>query len=204
MPQLETELARRRRVADMMLTAHSVLRDRYAVRAAALDVAVLALSVLLCLTTFLDPAVLRVVHVSDSTAHITLGISSAAVFFLALVQLRVDWKACAVEHQRACEKLARLKGDYRRIATGFATGAPTGPSDTARVLEAADRILEELRPIPDSEFASLKARHNRKVEVSRILDRYPGAPVLLLRTMLWWRHTVRVLKDGSADKKTET
>src|SRR5205809_2804587 len=203
MSQLETELARRRRVVDMMLTAHSILRDRYAVRATALDVAVLGLSVLLCLTTFLDPAVLRVAHVSETTAHITLGVSSAAVFFLALVQLRVDWKARAVEHQRACEKLARLKGDYRRLATNSATGGSAGPSETARVLEAADRVLEELRPIPDSEVATLKARHNRKVEVSRILDRYPGAPVVLLRSMLWLRHSMAVLKGLPSNKKTD-
>jgi len=137
-------------------------------------------------------------------AHVTLGFSSAALFFLALVKLRVDWKARAIEHQRACEKLARLKADYRLIATATATGTPIVPSETTRVLQAADRVLEELRPIPDSAFASLKARHNRKVEVSRILDRYPAAPVLLLRTMLWWRHTVGVLKRGSTNKKTET
>src|SRR5437870_168863 len=204
MSQLDADLARRRRVVDMMLTAHSILRDRYSVRATALDVAVLGLSVVLCLTTFLDPAVLRVAHIGEDAAHITLGISSAAVFFLALVQLRVDWKARVIEHQRACEKLARLKGEYRRLATAPAVSTPAGPSDTTRVLEAADRVLEELRPIPDSEFASLKARHNRKVEVSRILDRYPGAPVLLLRTMLWWRHTVGVLKGGSTNNKKET
>ena len=203
MSQLDADLARRRRVVDMMLTAHSILRDRYSVRSTALDVAVLGLSVVLCLTTFLDPAVLRVAHISESTAHITLGISSAAVFFLALVQLRVDWKARAVEHQRACEKLARLKADYRRLATAPTVGTPAGPSDAARVLETADRVLEDLRPIPDSEFATLKARHNRKVEVSRILDRYPGAPVLLLRTVLWWRHTIGVLKDGDSNKKMD-
>src|SRR2546421_11933803 len=151
MSQLEAELARRRRVVDMMLTAHSILRDRYSVRATALDVAVLGLSVLLCLTTFLDPAVLRAAHISESTAHVTLGISSAAVFFLALVQLRVDWKARAVEHQRACEKLARLKGDYRRLATASATVKPSGLSDTTRAFDAADRVLEELRPIPEGE-----------------------------------------------------
>ncbi len=187
----------------MMLTAHSVLRDRYSGLATTLDVTLLGFSVLLCLTTFLDPAVLRGAHVSENTARITLGISSAAVFFLALVQLRVDWKARAVEHGRASERLARLKGDYRRLATATATATPAHASATASVLEAADRLLEELKPIPDKQFASLKARHNRKVEVSRILDRYPGAPVLLLRAMLWWRHTVGALKGGSANKKTE-
>src|SRR5438270_8585507 len=141
MTPLEPELARRRRVVDMMLTAHSILRDRYSVRSTALDVAILGLSVLLCLTTFLDPAVLRIAHVSEGAAHITLGFSSAAVFFLALVQLRVDWKARAVEHQRACEKLARLKADYRRLRAASETASPTDPSEIARVLEAADRVL---------------------------------------------------------------
>jgi hypothetical protein len=183
-----------------MLTAHAILRDRYSRRATTLDLATLGVSVILCLTTFVDPDALRLANVSPEEARVILGVSSAVVFFLALVQLRVDWKARAAGHQRACEKLARLKADYRRLATAT---VPPGSVDSSQVFEQADRVLEELAPIPDREFISLKARHRRKVEVSRFLDRYPGAPILLLRATLWWRHTRAALKGRPSDEERQ-
>jgi hypothetical protein len=190
------ELTRRRRVVDQMLTAHSVLRDRYARRAATVDLGGLAFSVIICLLTFVDPTLLRYFGADDILARIATGLSAACVFFVSLVQLRVDWKTRSAEHERAVERLARAKALYRRTKYDLENphdGSKVEPRDT---FQEVDLLLEDVTAIPDNEFVALKAIHNRKVIASRIVDRYPGTSLLLVRCALWWRHTRDALRNG--------
>ena len=54
----QEEAERRYRVADMMITAHSALRDRYAHRAVALDVLILLASVAITALALADESYL--------------------------------------------------------------------------------------------------------------------------------------------------
>ena len=197
------ELGRRRRVVDMMLTAHSILRDRYAWRAASVDVAGLAFSVVLCLLTFVDPALLRYLGASDDRARLILGLCAGVVFFVSLVQLRVDWKARSERHGKAVERLARVKALYRRVKHELESVGGGRQADLVRALQEGDALLEDIIPIPDREFVRLKALHNRKVLVSRALDRLPAASLTLLRWVIWWRHT-RATARSSATNQART
>ncbi len=182
------EVTRRHRVMDQMLTAHSILRDRYGFRAVVLDVLVLVFSATLVATSFLDPALLHWLNLSDQAARITIGIASVGVFIISLFQLRVDWKVRAASHNRAVEKLGLLKAQYRALRGSF------DPLVAQVLLAKSNEILSELIPIPESEFATLKAQHLQKVEVSRLLDRYPSAPLLILKAKLSLRHTIAALR----------
>jgi hypothetical protein len=197
------ELARRRRVVDMMLTAHSVLRDRYARRASVVDVIGLAFSVVLCLFTWPDPALIRYAGVNDNLARIILGLCAAAVFCVSVVQLRVDWKARGAEHQKAAEKLARVKALYRRVKHEVENSGGEGEDRLASAFEEGDALIEDIRAIPEREFIPLKALHNRKVTVSRVLDRFPGASLRLLRWAIWWRHTGAALQSGATNQSSD-
>jgi hypothetical protein len=66
--------------------------------------------------------------------------------------------------------------------------------------EEMDGALASLRPIPDEQFTILKARHMRKVELSKLLDHYPAAPLMLLRMKLLVRHSRGLI----AEKSTST
>ena len=63
-----TELERNFRVIDMMLTMHSVLRDRNKRRALVVDIVLLALSVVICTAIFLDPRVINTLSVSQEAS----------------------------------------------------------------------------------------------------------------------------------------
>jgi len=186
-----------------MLTAHSILRDRYGWRATAVDVAGLAFSVVLCLLTFVDPALLRRLGAGDDLARIVLGLCAGVVFFISLVQLRVDWKARSAEHEKAVERLARVKALYRRVKHESENLEGGGTADLSRAFQEGDALMEGMIPIPDQEFVRLKALHNRKVVLSRVLDRFPAASLLLLRWAIWWRHTCAAVRSDASHQSLD-
>lgn len=161
------------------------------------------MSVVLCLVTFVDPALLQKIGIDPDFARFTLGVCGAAVFLVSLVQLRVDWKALASEHQSAVEKLANAKALYRRTKHELMSMEDGGAAHLARALQEGDGLVNHITPIPDREFVTLKALHGRKVMVSRVLDRFPGAGVRTIRWSLWWRHTLAALRHRDTDQRPE-
>src|SRR4051794_2618300 len=79
---LREEVATRARVADQMLSAHARLRDKYARRAALLDVVNLGVSTVLCAVTFVDPQLITAVDLREQTGRILIGALATIVFFL--------------------------------------------------------------------------------------------------------------------------
>ena len=198
---LEEELRRRKRISDMMLTAHSVLRDRFWMRAAAFDIILLALSAILCGTVFLDPALVRHFHLEPEATRAILGACSILVFILSIIGLRVDWKERSARHQQACRALADIKAKSRELM-----GAPEErqAKETPEFLRVSGFLMSELTPIPDVEFVELKAKHRQKVEISRLLDTYPSAPVWLLRWKLRCRDSFAIISKDLKEKGDDT
>jgi hypothetical protein len=178
-----------------MLSAHSILRDRYNRRAAVLDLILLGVSILLCLTTFLDPTILRAIGIGEEQGRIVLGVLSAVAFFVALMQWRVDWRDGGGEHRRAASSLGVLKARCRELRRRFRHQVGCADAEVVAWFNEMDGALVSLKPIPDAQFTVLKACHMRKVEVSRLLDRYPAAPLTVLRLKLWARHVKGLIAD---------
>lgn len=177
---IPSALLRRERIADMMLTAHATLRDRYAARALVLDVLTLLLATVLCATVFVDPAVLTSLHVTADSARVVLGVTSIAVFLASILTLRLDWKERAARHNVACTILAGIKARCRDLRSG----AGTASSELPEFLRASAEALNGLPAIPEKRFVALKARHRFKVELSRMLDKHPTVPTWLARLYL--------------------
>ena len=186
-----------------MLSAHSILRDRMRRRAVALDLALFAVAIALCATALLDPAVLDSLHIHRERARIALGVLALAAFFLSLAQWRVDWKDMASRHAAACNALAALKAECRQWKVRYEAGERSSPGEIDAWFANMDGRLGELQPIPDCLFASLKASHKRKIEVSRLLDRYPTAPLMLVRLKLAIRHIRGLLRAELRDVADE-
>jgi len=187
------DAARRRfETIDMMLSMHSTLAQENERRALWLDLTVLCASLTLATTALMDPAVLTSRGISTEGARVFLAGSSLVVFALSIVGLRVDWKERAGRHQRAASILAELKARWRAVAN-----AQTDADHAA--VEQLDRhatfAMTLLPPIPESDFQRLKAKHKKKVALSKLIDTYPGAWLPLLRVKVFLRESLAATRD---------
>lgn len=185
------ELEHHYRVIDMMLTMHSTLRDRYQRRALLVDLVLLCSSVILCAAVFIDPNVLKSLNIDPQMSQIAIGICSVLVFLISVVELRVDWKEKAERHSQANDTLGRLKAECREL---LKSEDQPDPQRVREQCHACAWALNNLPKIPEAEFHRLKALHKRKIELSKMIDAYPGSPLLMLRLLLWFRATRNLLK----------
>jgi len=171
------EISRQTRIIDMMISMHSILRDRFRRRALAVDLVVLVASACLLAVRFVDPAILQVLKVTPERARLVTGIVSVIVFLMSLVMLRVDWKERSSQHARAASALAGLKSRGRTLGL-----TPNADYDVnaAEFLQDCARTMAGLIPIPESNFVRLKARHLQKRLLSEAIGANPGAPVFLV------------------------
>jgi hypothetical protein len=189
---IESELRRRERISDQMLTAHSILRDRYSRRALALDILLVFAGSLLCATTFLDPSVGKYIGVGTDGLRFILGASSISVFILSLIVLRVDWKEKTTRHQEACRSLAHIKAGSREL---LAAPEHIRDSEGPEFLRTSAFCMSQFQPIPDAAFIKLKAKHREKIKVSRLLDQYPSAPLWVMRLKLRAADTCSLIRS---------
>jgi hypothetical protein len=175
---------RRFSILDQMLTMHSVERDRYRRWSTALTLLVLGLSIVATMVALISGE--RHVDFGSfkATVQTAVGILTAIIFFLTLVDLRVDWRERARGHQEAADKLAELKAQFR----GATTQNNTVTGNGVDLALEYDQVMEAIVPITERRFLRLKAKHKRKVAISRLLDRRPHAPV-------WWLRICLMLKD---------
>ena len=181
MSDIYDELRRKARVADMMLSMHAILRDRYARRATSLDMTIFAAATLLSATTFLDPAVIIDRGWKPETVRLIMGLCSLTLFFLSILVLIVDWKQKATRHQYACRNLSDIKAKAREL---LAKSQHLDVNSVEDFLRTSAFVMSELPPIPDTQFGPLKAKHKRKLAMSEMLDAHPTAPLWLLKAKL--------------------
>jgi len=108
---------RRFGILDQMLTMHSVEQDRYRRWATALTLLILALSIVATMVAFLSGEKRVDFGLFTATVQTAVGILTAFIFFLSLVDLRVDWRERARGHQDAAAKLAELKAKFRGLGS---------------------------------------------------------------------------------------
>lgn len=188
------EYKRRFGVLDMMLTGHSVERERYSRWSMLLTLLVVALSIVTTMTALIASNREIDFGIATMTAQTAVGVLSAVIFFLALLELRVDWRQRAWSHERAVAELSELKAIYR--GASFADDGEVEGSG-ANLVTAYDQAMEAVVPIPENRFLKLKSRHRRKVAVSRMIDRRPGAPV-------WWLRLCLMLQDSRCTDRSRS
>lgn len=172
----ENEHERKRRVIDQMITAHSVLRDRFKRRAFFLSISLLTAAVVLNACVFVRDDVLTGFGLDPKRANIVLGVASAFTFLISLIEVRVDWSGQSRLHEDGVKKLFRLKLALCKLDEATQEDAP---HKNEKQNEEFERVMSEIVPLPEGEFNSLKARHRFKVELSKRIDQHPSAP-------LWW------------------
>lgn len=181
------EIDRVLRVSDMLVTAHANLRERNARRALLLDLTILGISVWLTAVVFVEPRLNLKLTPFRLDPQIWVGVLGVFVFFLSIVQLRVDWKGRSDAHKRAFDLYAKVKNECRHLLSldGILTREACQQSLT--MFELASDVGCQ---VPERDFLKQKRRHLQKVAISRHLDKHPSASVALLRVRMWWKDNV--------------
>jgi hypothetical protein len=167
----------------MTITGHSILRDRFRRREQAVTLTIMALSVVAVALAFVNGK--PQVTLLGVSANVTTWVGSLtiAIFLLALLAALVDWKRSAWAHEDAARRLSELKAKFRS-ANDAGPIVVSGDVDLRSEYEA---ILENVAVIPESAFLALKAKHHRKVAVSRLISDHSGAPLVYVRLLAVWR-----------------
>ncbi|QKC82551.1 hypothetical protein [Mesorhizobium sp. NZP2077] len=180
---LREELERIRRVSDMLCTGHANLRDHYAGMAFALDLAILALTTWLAALAFVAPTINVSLTPFGMDVQVWVGLLSVGALFLAIVQLKTDWKARSEAHRRTLDIYSEVKRE-----AGYLLAADEVDEETCRrVLARYDTASAAGVEIPERLFLGQKRRHMMKVAVSKHLDAHPGASIVLTRVRFWFR-----------------
>jgi hypothetical protein len=159
----------------MLVTCHSVLRDRYSRRALILDALILVASAWLTAMAFVDPEIAKQLAFPGLSPVMTIGLIGTITFALAVLQLRVDWKARADRHHQAAALYAQSK-----LRLGELTACGASDEDRANALSSYRSLSEVCIPVPENQFNKLKKKHLVKVLVSTELSRHPGAFIWLI------------------------
>ena len=183
------ELDRQYRSLKQMISMHSMLRDQYHRRAVFINLVLLAASVVFCATTFACDYISKRLGVSEELTTDVLGVASITAFFAALAALVLDWKGKAARHSEAVKALTNALVFFRNARTEDDWPEAQVSALSQAYWNAASNVV----PIPDGRFTALKARHLRKVEVSRTSDSMPGCPLFLIRFRVFFRSVFKLM-----------
>ncbi len=178
------DFERRRRILDMMLTMHSVLRDRYERRSTGLTLLVMGLSILATGVAFISDSAIVTIGPITARVQVWVGMLTCVIFLLSIVELLVEWRRRAWAHGEAARNLGDLKAQFRHVHPEG--GVVHSEVDLLGEYDETMDALNALRvPIPEAKFNRLKARHLRKVEISRRISAQPQRPAFLHRIDLF-------------------
>jgi hypothetical protein len=178
------EVKRIHRVSDMLCSAHASMRDRYSRRALLLDIAILASSTWVLALVFVEPRIGLALTPMHIDPVLWIGLVSIASFFMSIVQVKVDWKGCSDKHVQALRMYAEVK---RECSYMLASGHGLIKDECQNILVRYEMAGSLGVEIAEGEFLRQKARHLRKVRISKYLDSHPSASVLFIRVKAWLR-----------------
>ncbi|WP_366924371.1 hypothetical protein MFMK1_001341 [Metallumcola ferriviriculae] len=177
-------------VIDMMLTAHSFLRDRYDFYAQIFDVLQFVVAVVLNSAVLAD--VFNLMQIGKQVTNIIIGISSIILLLLSLTTLVMGWKDKALKHNEAAGILSNMKLNCRLLKLEPVLSLEQVQKQT----DAYNNKLNDLPiSIPERQFLKLKAYHQRKKMLSEAMSEYPGSSAFLIRMMLWLKVNLKVLRS---------
>jgi len=186
------EYSRRLRILDMMLSAHSDLRDRNERRSTGLTLLIMVLSIMTTAVAFISGEPDLSIGPFKASVQVWVGLLSCGVFVLSIVELLVEWRRQAWAHDEAAQRLADLKATFRR-----ARRDGQNVQSDVDLLDAYDHVMDALGAlrvrIPEAQFNRLKARHLRKVALSKRVSARPERPS--------WLHRLDVLREGLGKSK---
>lgn len=192
---LRAEGERALRVADMLVTGYSILRDRYGRLAVGLDIIILFSSAWITVLSLADQKYTKVLTTGEFAPAELIGLVAVLTFILSIFQLRVNWKQLSDRYAQAASSYVTAKHLLRQALNEDA-GEAAGLQDAIRFYS---QIGRDHIPIPDRKFNALKRRHLIKVFVSKELSENPGANIFIIKLRFWLKSNFKELtgREGS-------
>jgi len=175
------ELNRQFRVLNQTLSIHCFLRDRYLKYSFILDIIVLLCSVILCATIFAKNELYVFLGLETGNSQNLLGIFSVIIFFVSLLHFLVKWKEKSEKHKDAIKKLSKTLSLFRELQKEDKTW---DSEDRHKLNTQYWQSMRNIVEIPEKLFLKMKAKHIRKVEVSKLSDNYKGCPIFILKIIV--------------------
>ena len=123
--------------------------------------------------------------------EIWLGCLAIGIFFLSIMQLRVDWKGRVEAHSRSCTAYWNVKRESGYL---ISLNDDINENDYQKIFDVNNVASSSSIAIPDRLFPKLKKTHLLKVEISRYLSKHPGASIYRIRFAIWWRDNIQVFR----------
>lgn len=178
------ELEKTAHRVDQSLTGHSILRDEFARWAFVLDLALLVLSAVIAFLAVASDGLKDQLMPSIFHGDTPLSVLALLIFIVSTAQWRVGWKEKSASHGEAANALARFKHELSKTLGGT---VPVTDKILEEYLTRYQYIAESIAKIPERDFLRLKKAHKEKVEISKLIDKYPGASVCMLKIKVFLR-----------------
>jgi hypothetical protein len=182
------ELRRIKRVSDMMITAHAVLKERYRNISLLSDVLLFTCAAVLCVMTFADRDML--IKYFGSWYNLCIGIMAIGSFIYSFISNQLEWKVKAERHKTAFEKYVNLKFECTNLLKIIDKNEQV---DINKFLEKFYTLTPSIISIPEKLFLKCKKHHVLKVFISKYLDEHQSSSILLLKIKLWFRDNCKSL-----------
>lgn len=181
--KMKEELNRKYRVINMMVSMHSVLHQRYKTKSLFGSIFFLLAAIILNIFTFFDYSYIEFLGVNEGNAKNILAFVSFLIFLLSVIFLLVEWSKKGEQHLQAINQLSRLLNELRAIQS----------IEEDEIVKHKIELFDELYnqtfdtvpKIPDNKFNTLKAKHYKKVAVSKFIDTHKGKPYLVIRILFF-------------------
>ena len=193
----EPEIERQYRVVDQLVSMHSMLRDRYGCLALALNTSLVAVSLGLCVMTFVGDELLENAGQDPDFARLVVGLVAAIILALSITEFRVDWRAKGARHAGAAKRLSELKSEYRRVRQN---PGDMEAEETTRLTTLYETTMQDVVEVPEKMFNRLKGRHLFKRILSEATSAHPKAPYWFLWIRLRYEGVVGAWKGAKGDR----
>jgi len=176
------EVERMRRVSDMLITGHELLKNRYMFLSLLTDVSIFVCSLSLCILAFVEPDKLSIYI--GAKAKVVVGLFSFFTLVMTCLTGRLDWRVKAEKHASSAQKYF----DFKKECNDSSDKVKIGDAGTiAKLNEMYKAVSSSTEKISDKYFLKIKKKHNLKVLISKHLDTNPSISLIIFRIKLWLR-----------------
>lgn len=186
------EIERQYRVLKQTLSMHCDLRDEYMLKSRVAEILILVCTAFLCSVTFASDDFYRTLGMVPDRGRILMGVASVAAFASSLALLVLGWNRHAAQHAEAAKRWSEVLRRFRATRLDNKSWPAHVWTELSGLYWQADKFSVG---IPGRRFNALKARYVRKVLISRLKSRYPGAPRFIVWFFVRVRHTSEALRD---------
>lgn len=166
------------RKTDQMASMHAMLHDKYQKYSLSFDALLIISSTILCTAIFADKSLFEYCGIAEEQLRIIIGICAVINFIIAIFSYRIGWKEKADRHGRARDKLCELKAAMNESLSE----ADEPQANTINNLQGLYTTkTESIANIPEKDFHRLKAKHLKKIALSKFIDDNAGLPYWIMR-----------------------